>query len=148
WGDPVMIPAGNTDLVLPAIGEEWGFIGVAAVFLLFGFLVSRTLSAASRASTHFGFFLGLGLASLIAFEMILISAGVLGALPLSGVVSPFLSSGNTAMLANFLIFALIASISADSRESKRPVLRTRTLRFVLAFAGLALVAMAARYQVF
>ena len=39
WGDPGMIPAGNTDLVLPAIGEEWGFAGVAAVFLLFGFLV-------------------------------------------------------------------------------------------------------------
>ena len=30
WGDPAMIPAGNTDLVLPAIGEEWGFCGVAA----------------------------------------------------------------------------------------------------------------------
>ena len=28
WGDPAMIPAGNTDLVLPAIGEEWGFAGV------------------------------------------------------------------------------------------------------------------------
>ena len=27
WGDPGMIPAGNTDLVLPAIGEEWGFAG-------------------------------------------------------------------------------------------------------------------------
>ena len=26
WGDPAMIPAGNTDLVLPAIGEEWGFL--------------------------------------------------------------------------------------------------------------------------
>src|SRR5206468_659785 len=41
WGDPEMIPAGSTDLVLPAIGEEWGFIGVAAVFLLFAFLISR-----------------------------------------------------------------------------------------------------------
>ena len=29
WGDPAMIPAGHTDLVLPAIGEEWGFCGVA-----------------------------------------------------------------------------------------------------------------------
>ena len=41
WGDPAMIPAGNTDLVLPAIGEEWGFAGVAAVLLLLGFLVHR-----------------------------------------------------------------------------------------------------------
>ena len=71
-----------------------------------------------RAETHFGYFLALGLASLIAFEMLLISSGVLGALPLSGVVSPFLSSGNTAMLANFLIFAVLLSISADRRDEE------------------------------
>lgn len=150
WGDPAMIPAGNTDLVLPAIGEEWGFIGVASVFLLFAFLISRALRAAVRAATHFGFFLALGLACLIGYEMMLISSGVLGAMPLSGVVSPFLSSGNTAMLANFLIFAVLASISADEREEgPHELLRapTRYLKTVLAFAGLALVAVAARYQV-
>jgi cell division protein FtsI/penicillin-binding protein 2 len=80
--------------------------------------------------------------------MLLITAGVLGVLPLSGVVSPFLSSGNTAMLANFLVFALLLSISADEpvahdllRNSMRP------LKAVLACAGLALLATAARYQV-
>jgi cell division protein FtsI/penicillin-binding protein 2/cell division protein FtsW (lipid II flippase) len=150
WGDPAMIPAGNTDLVLPAIGEEWGFLGVSTIFLLFSFLVSRSLRAAIRASTHYGFFLGLGLACLITYEMMLISSGVLGALPLSGVVSPFLSSGNTAMLANFAIFALLASISADPREEgPHELLRgpARYLKVVMACAGLFLVATAARYQV-
>jgi cell division protein FtsW (lipid II flippase)/cell division protein FtsI/penicillin-binding protein 2 len=148
WGDPQMIPAGNTDLVLPAIGEEWGFAGVAAVFGLFGFLIWRALAVAGRAGTRYGFFLALGLASLIVFEMLLITAGVLGVLPLSGVVSPFLSSGNTAMLANFLVFALLLSISAGNpvphdllRNSMRP------LKVVLACAGLVLLATAARYQV-
>jgi cell division protein FtsW (lipid II flippase)/cell division protein FtsI/penicillin-binding protein 2 len=148
WGDPQMIPAGNTDLVLPAIGEEWGFAGVATVFGLFGFLIWRALAVASRAGTRYGFFLALGLASLIFFEMLLITAGVLGVLPLSGVVSPFLSSGNTAMLANFLVFALLLSISAGDpvphdllRNSMRP------LKVVLACAGLVLLATAARYQV-
>ncbi len=148
WGDPAMIPAGNTDLVLPAIGEEWGFLGVVGVFVLIGFLVARSLRAAVRAGTHYGFFLGLGLASLIAFEMLLISAGVLGVLPLSGVVSPFLSSGNTAMLANFLVFALLASISADDRgDAEKLPHSIRPLRFALAGAAIVLVAMAARYQV-
>jgi cell division protein FtsW (lipid II flippase)/cell division protein FtsI/penicillin-binding protein 2 len=151
WGDPEMIPAGNTDLVLPAIGEEWGFAGVAAVFGLIGFLVWRALGAASRAGTQFGFFLGLGLACLIAFEMLLISAGVLGALPLSGVVSPFLSSGNTAMLANFLVFALVLSISADRKEEDpaNELLTgpARGVKIVLACAGLALAGFAMRYQV-
>ncbi len=150
WGDPAMIPAGNTDLVLPAIGEEWGFLGVCAVFLLFAFLIARALRAALRAATHFGLFLGLGLACLIAYEMLLISSGVLGALPLSGVVSPFLSSGNTAMFANFAIFALLASISADAREDGPHELfrlPARYLKLALAAAGLFLAFTAARYQV-
>jgi cell division protein FtsI/penicillin-binding protein 2/cell division protein FtsW (lipid II flippase) len=151
WGDPEMIPAGNTDLVLPAIGEEWGFLGVAAVFLLFAFLITRALNTAVRAATHYGLFLALGLASLIAFEMLLISSGVLGALPLSGVVSPFLSSGNTAMLANFLVFALLLSISADRREREPEALLhvpVNWFKGALALASLALLVMAARYQVF
>lgn len=149
WGDPEMIPAGNTDLVLPAIGEEWGFLGVAAVCLLFGFLIARAFRAASRASTQFGFFLALGLGSLIAYEMLLISSGVLGVLPLSGVVSPFLSSGNTAMLANFIVFALLASVSADEEEGEaRHPLRLRYLKVSLACAATVLLAFAVRYQVF
>jgi cell division protein FtsI/penicillin-binding protein 2/cell division protein FtsW (lipid II flippase) len=155
WGDPEMIPAGNTDLVLPAIGEEWGFIGVATVLLLAGFLVARGLRVAQRAETHFGFFLALGLSSLIAFEMLLISSGVLGVLPLSGVVSPFLSSGNTAMLANFLIFALLVSISAEGGGATEgatggatsTLLNPRPLRWALAAAACVLLAAAARYQV-
>jgi cell division protein FtsI/penicillin-binding protein 2/cell division protein FtsW (lipid II flippase) len=156
WGDPEMIPAGNTDLVLPAIGEEWGFVGVAAVMLLIGFLVARALRAAARSDTYFGFFLALGLGSLIAYEMLLISSGVLGVLPLSGVVSPFLSSGNTAMLANFLIFAIIASVSGGRsqksgvRSQEKDVLRRSIwgVKPVLAAAGCVLLAFAARYQIF
>ena len=149
WGDPGVIPAGNTDLVLPALAEEWGFAGVAAIFALFGFLIWRGLRAAQRADTTYGLFLGAGLATLLACEMLLITAGVLGALPLSGVVSPFLSSGNTAMMANFLVFALLAGISdaeqhPQPRELRAPLHR---LKFVLAGAGAILLGFAFYYQV-
>ncbi len=150
WGDPAMIPAGNTDLVLPAIGEEWGFVGVAAVLLLLGYLVHRALRIGLRAPNEYGLFLALGLGALIAFEMLLISGGVLGAVPLSGVVSPFLSSGNTAMLANFLIFGILLAISNHSRAEvddqpfRRPV---RSLERALAVCALTLLCFAAYYQI-
>jgi cell division protein FtsW (lipid II flippase)/cell division protein FtsI/penicillin-binding protein 2 len=151
YGDPAMIPAGHTDLVLPAIGEEWGFCGVAAVLLLLGFLVWRGMRIGLRAPTEYGMFLALGLSALIAFEMLLISGGVLGAIPLSGVVSPFLSFGNTAMLANFLIFGILAAISNHGKDSvvvaqpfRRPV---RRLEWVLGAAAAALAGFAAYYQV-
>ncbi len=150
WGDPAMIPAGNTDLVLPAIGEEWGFCGVAAVLLLLGFLVHRSLQIGLKAPSEYGLFLALGLGGLIAFEMLLISGGVLGAIPLSGVVSPFLSSGNTAMLANFLIVGILLAISNHSKDAvadepfRRPV---RSLERALAASAAILLGMAAYYQI-
>ncbi len=154
WGDPQMIPAGHTDLVLPAVGEEWGFCGVATVLLLLGFLVWRGMRIGLRAASEYGMFLALGLSALIAFEMLLISGGVLGAIPLSGVVSPFLSFGNTAMLANFLIFGILVAISnqapdVQSRESigepfRKPVAR---LEWVLGAAAATLLGFAAYYQV-
>ncbi|MGA2213408.1 MAG: FtsW/RodA/SpoVE family cell cycle protein [Bryobacteraceae bacterium] len=151
YGDPAMIPAGHTDLVLPAIGEEWGFCGVAAVLLLLGFLLWRGMRIGLRAPNEYGMFLALGLSVLIAFEMLLISGGVLGAIPLSGVVSPFLSYGNTAMLANFLIFGILAAISNHARATvavaepfRRPV---RRLEYALGAAAATLAGFAVYYQV-
>ncbi|MGI8743741.1 MAG: FtsW/RodA/SpoVE family cell cycle protein [Bryobacteraceae bacterium] len=150
YGDPGVIPAGDTDLILPAIGEEWGFAGIVTVFLLFAFLIWRAFRIALRAPTEYALFLALGLASLIAFEMLLITGGVLGEIPLSGVVSPFLSSGNTAMLANFLIFGLLLAISNHARASRiNPPFRVpiRALAYTLGILAMALLAKAAYYQV-
>jgi cell division protein FtsI/penicillin-binding protein 2 len=106
-----------------------------------------------RAPDEFAMFLALGLGTLIALEMLLISGGVLGAIPLSGVVSPFLSSGNTAMLSNFLIFAILAGISNQSPQKRdglslhfrRPV---RVVSMAMAAAGFILISRAAYYQIF
>src|ERR1051326_1611559 len=150
WGDPGMIPAGHTDLVLPAIGEEWGFLGVLAIGVLFVFLIHRAFRIALKAANEYAMFLALGLGTLIALEMLLISGGVLGAIPLSGVVSPFLSSGNTAMLSNFLIFALLLGVSGVEQVS-RPVSAfrkpVRIAAALLTLCAVVLLGKAFSYQV-
>ena len=154
WGDPSVIPAGHTDLVLSSLAEEWGLPGVLSVCLLFMLLLKRALTIAVRAVDEYSLFLAVGMASLLGLEMLLISGGALGAIPLSGVVSPFLSSGNTAMLANFFIFALLLAISnqsaRESTESLEPIFATpvRVAGLVLATCALALVLRATYIQVF
>ncbi len=149
WGDPSVIPAGHTDLVLPSIAEEWGVPGVLAITLLFALLIHRAFRIALRAPDEYAMFLGAGLGTLVALEMLLISGGALGAIPLSGVVSPFLSSGNTAMLANFLIFAILLGISNQTarlesdHEGVEPSFRT-PVRILAAALGLCAVALLAR----
>ncbi len=116
-GNPALMPAAHTDLILSAIGEELGFCGIAAVFLLYALLLWRCLRIALQARTTYAYFLVVGLALILALQTFLIAGGLLGLIPLSGVVSPFLSYGRTSMVANFLAIAAILAVSSRPRGS-------------------------------
>lgn len=113
-GDPSAIPAVHTDLVLAAVGEETGFAGSLVVFGLYVLLLWRGFRIALDAQGGYSFFLALGLTLITALQILLIAGGVLGVIPLSGVVSPFLSFGRSSMIANFIIFGVMYSIAARS----------------------------------
>ena len=112
-GDTRYVPAGHTDLVLAAVGEEFGFAGVLVCLVLFAAIVWRALSTARRATSEYGFFLSVLIALSFAVPVILMCAGTLGLLPLTGVVTPFLSYGGSAMLGNFALLGLLASLRSD-----------------------------------
>src|SRR4051812_24424107 len=141
-GQPQRVPEIHTDLVLAAVGEQLGFLGLLSVLALYALLVWRGFRAAFRAGSAYGFFLALGLAVLTAIQILLIAGGILGVLPLSGVVSPFLSSGRTAMLANFLIFGMILAISARPGPAEA-VEANRRFAGAARWAGVALAAVLA-----
>ncbi|MDQ2898840.1 MAG: FtsW/RodA/SpoVE family cell cycle protein [Acidobacteriota bacterium] len=111
-GDPETIPAGHTDLIVSSLGEEWGFLGVLGVYALYSILIYRSLRIAMNAPGVYSLFLVVGLTLINALQILLISGGILGLIPLSGVVSPFLSYGRTSMVANFALVAIILSVSA------------------------------------
>jgi cell division protein FtsW (lipid II flippase) len=112
-GDTRHLPAGHTDLVLAAVAEELGFAGLAIVGLLYATLVWRALSTARRASSDYDFFLAVILALSMVVPVFLMSAGLLGLVPLTGVVTPFLSFGGSAMAANFVALGLLSGIRAS-----------------------------------
>jgi cell division protein FtsW (lipid II flippase) len=151
-GDPQIVPAAHTDLVLSALGEEWGLLGITAVFALYGVLVLRAVRIALRARGDYEFFLAAGLAAATALEILLISGGALGLFPLSGVVTPFLSYGRSSMLANFLLAGILLSISARGTKAKRDTRApfaapANAMVLVFAVAGTAVLAKAAYVEV-
>jgi cell division protein FtsW (lipid II flippase)/cell division protein FtsI/penicillin-binding protein 2 len=112
-GDTRYLPAGHTDLVLAAVAEELGFAGLAIAALLYTTLIARAISTARRASTDYGFFLAITLALFLCVPVLLMASGIIGLAPLTGVVTPFLSFGGSAMVANFAALGLLASIRSD-----------------------------------
>jgi cell division protein FtsW (lipid II flippase)/cell division protein FtsI/penicillin-binding protein 2 len=147
-GEPHVIPAGHTDLVIAALGEDLGYVGFASIAILFGILVWRMLRIAVRAPGDYTAFLTVGLTLALAVEGVVIIAGTLGLLPLAGVVTPFLSYGRSAMLANFAALGVCAAI-ARRRGPARDAFTApvRSLGWTLAAAGLLIVTRAADVQV-
>jgi cell division protein FtsI/penicillin-binding protein 2/cell division protein FtsW (lipid II flippase) len=145
-GDAALVPAAHTDLILSALGEEVGFAGVALVFLLYAFLIWRSLRTALRARTDYEFFLAAGLTATTALQILLIAGGSLGVFPLSGVVTPFLSYGRTALLANFVVFGILLAIRTDGQA--RPfAVPAKATGLIFAAAGAIVVAKAAWVQI-
>jgi hypothetical protein len=148
-GDPQLVPAAHTDLVLSALGEEWGFAGVLAIFGIYAVIGHRALRVARRARTDYEFFLAAGLTLSLCLQLLLIAGGALGVLPLSGVVTPFLSYGRSSMLANFALFAMLLAISARSGDEERTApfhLPVRTLQVALGTLGALILVRAAYIQ--
>jgi cell division protein FtsW (lipid II flippase) len=73
-GDPEIMPAAHTDLILAVLGEEWGWFGFTGVYILYALLIWLGFRIAMRAKDDYSFFLALGLTLLIAFSTLLISA--------------------------------------------------------------------------
>ncbi len=144
-GDPQSMPAAHTDLVISAFGEEAGAIGVVALYALYGILIFRSLRIALRAPGTYSFFLVAGLALITVLQLLLITGGLLGLIPLSGVVSPFLSYGRTSMVANFVLFAIILSISSRRGERDQKAAFGSGTRALMAMLGLIGVLVLARF---
>ena len=80
-GDTGYVPAGFTDLMLAAIGEELGFVGLVAVAVLFVMIAARGFNAALQAADDYGFFLATVLTLFLTLPVLVMGAGMLGVDP-------------------------------------------------------------------
>ena len=149
-GDTRYLPAGHTDLVLAAIGEELGFVGLLSVAGLFALIAARGFSTAVRAANDYGFFLATAVTLFLILPVLIMAGGTLGVIPLTGIVTPFLSYGGSAMMANFAALGILTALRGHSAgppvsDPFRPALKS--LAAVLGVAALALIAVLLNIQV-
>ncbi len=95
------LPEYQTDFIFAAFAEEWGFLGVALVFLLFGIIIWRILVNAKLGTTNFEMLFGVGLAIMLMSHFIIHVGMNIGFLPITGLPMPFLSYGGSHLLTTF-----------------------------------------------
>lgn len=149
-GDGHLVPAAHTDFVLAVIGEELGLAGIVAALGLYTILTWRAFRIALHASGDYSRFLALGIALGFVLQLLLIAGGILGLLPLSGVVTPFISYGKSAMIVNLAGIGVLLSVANRARSLPAEAFRVpvRYLSIVLAVLGVIVAARASQIQLF
>jgi cell division protein FtsW (lipid II flippase) len=141
-GDTRYLPAGHTDLMLAAVGEELGIVGLAIVAAAYCAIAWRGLRIASAASTDYGFFLATAVTLFLIVPVLVMSAGMLGVIPLTGVVTPFLSYGGSAMTANFAALGILTAIHVNRGTAEAAEPFRTPVRYLGAALGASAVAIA------
>ncbi|MEO8154386.1 MAG: putative lipid II flippase FtsW [Rhizobacter sp.] len=116
------LPEAHTDFLLAVIGEELGFVGVAAVIFAFFWLSRRIFHIGRQAVALDRVFAGL-FAQGIGIWMggqAFINMGVnLGVLPTKGLTLPLMSFGGSAILMNMIALAIVLRIDIENRQLMR-----------------------------
>jgi rod shape determining protein RodA len=104
------LPAPHTDFVFAVVAEEFGFMGVTTVMLLYLLIMLRGLDTARRARDRIGIYLVVGVLSMFFFQTLYNVAMVAGLVPIKGFPLPLISYGGSSMLTTMMGFGLVLNV--------------------------------------
>ena len=106
------VPEQDTDFIFCTIGEEQGFLGSAAVLILFTVFILRLIHLAERQTTRFGRIYGYCVLSIFFFHIFINVGMVLGLTPVIGIPLPFFSYGGSSLWGFSILLFVFLRIDA------------------------------------
>jgi rod shape determining protein RodA len=119
WGKGLMagtqsglnfLPEKHTDFIFSVFAEEWGFIGAAALVVLYLALVLRGISIAYTSKDRLGSLIATGVVSMLSVYILFNIGMTVGLTPVVGLPLPLLSYGGSSMLATMVAIGLLLNI--------------------------------------
>ena len=113
----MFLPFSESDFIFSIIGEELGLFGTILTLAVFAVLIFLLISIAKNAKDRFGALLTLGVASVIAIQVILNVCVVSGLIPPTGLPLPFISAGSTSIIVFMSAIGVVLNVDRQSRKN-------------------------------
>jgi rod shape determining protein RodA len=104
------LPVTHTDFIFAAFSEEHGFVGATLILLLYFVLLMRLIQNAQTAGDRAGTMLIMGVASILAFHILVNVGMVLGMMPVAGIPLPLMSYGGSSVMFTFLALGIVMNV--------------------------------------
>lgn len=118
------LPESYGDFIYAIVGEEYGFIGAAAILAVFGLIMIRGMKIAKHASDDLGRYLALGITCSISLYALVTAAVTCGLLPTTGLPMPLVSYGGTSIVFTAFAIGVLLNVSTQtgvrSRTQRKP----------------------------
>ncbi len=115
------LPEYQTDFIFSAFAEEWGFVGVTLLLLLYGLVFWRILKISFQGGGNFEILFGLGLLILFLVHTTIHIGMNIGLLPVTGNTLPFMSYGGSHLLAEYFGLGILMGMRKSSRRVHKSV---------------------------
>lgn len=109
------LPEYETDFIFAAFAEEWGFIGIAFLFVLFGVVIFRVFRLAFSGASNFETLFAVGVGVLFMSQFAVHVGMNIGLLPVTGVTLPFLSYGGSHLITEFAALGILMGMRRYAR---------------------------------
>lgn len=106
------VPSQSTDFIFSILAEEFGFLGVSVVLILFFLIFFRILIIMNKSKDRYMSLVLAGVLGLLFFHTSFNIGMSLGLLPITGIPLPFLSYGGSSTITFFLAMALYFNIES------------------------------------
>lgn len=110
------VPEAHTDFIFSVLAENWGYIGVVILLLLYGILIYRFIQTARESKDIFGSIICVGVTSTFLFSILQHIGMNVGIMPISGITLPLVSYGGSSVLTTFIGIALVLNVSMRKKK--------------------------------
>jgi rod shape determining protein RodA len=110
------VPEQSTDFIFCTIGEEFGFVGVMAVILLFLFFLWRLLYLADQQRSRFARAYGFGVVGILFFHFLVNIGMTIGLMPIMGIPLPFFSYGGSSLWSFTILLFIFLKLDAHRSD--------------------------------